>query len=411
MQRVPEMTHRLIWIWVSVIDNVAIVDVYFGTTNDSKALIKQLLKNTHFMKHIRAYNQMFLMTSFGAKIDHSVNRGRGPYVFKISGQIYHWIGFLFPEEGTLNPEIVEGLIHVLAEHNGLVRLFGTAHDRCNTGEIPGFKIRLYNMGGVRGYKLPTANVLGGIVFEDGPRSQTNFDVIIELKVSRGDREGIAVGSKIMLQSTFTGGPRYMYNHYLDALAICRSLGNSQFFITFTCNVKWPEFKRYMAQYSELTPTDRPDIIDEYISAERPDPVQDPRGHKLLTELMMHGPYGATNLNASCMQNGNYSKHFPKQYNDKTFFDSNGYTYYQRRDTGIHVMKGELKLDNCNVIPYNRALCLAFEAHINVKYYGWSMLIKYLFKYISKGPDRILTKISNSEASTSVLGTNKQIDEI
>ncbi|GJV01309.1 DNA helicase [Tanacetum coccineum] len=151
-------------------------------------------------------------------------------------------------------------------------------------------------------------------------------------VSRGDREGIAVGSKIMLPSTFTGGPRYMYSHYLD----------------------WPEIKRYMAQYPELTPTDRADIvcrvfeqkvkdflrflkevktfgyvtavlytiefqkrglphyhtllwvdskntlkdasqIDEHISAEIPDPVQDPRGYKLVTELMMHGPCGAANL--------------------------------------------------------------------------------------------------------------------
>ncbi|GJU55424.1 DNA helicase [Tanacetum coccineum] len=130
------------------------------------------------------------------------------------------------DEGTLNPEIVQGLIHVLDEHNGLVRLFITTCDRCNADEIPGFKIRLYNMGGIRG----------------------------------GDREGIAAGSKIMLPSTFTGGPRYMYSHNLDALGIRQSLGNPQFFITFTCNVKWPKIKRYMAQYPELTVTDRADIV-------------------------------------------------------------------------------------------------------------------------------------------------------
>ncbi|GJS78625.1 putative reverse transcriptase domain-containing protein [Tanacetum coccineum] len=281
----PEMTRRLIWIWVTVINNVATVDVCFGTTNDSKA--------------------MFAMTSFGAKIDHSVNKRRGPYVFKISGQIYHWIGSLCPEEGhhlcflqlyvydtrdelrnrmhhfggldesTLNPEIVEGLIHVLDEHNGLVRLFRTTRDRYNAGDIPSFKIRLYNMGGVRGYKLPTTDVLGAIVFENGPRSRTDFDVIIEFRggypqrinklhqsymslqfpllfvfgqpgyypeltlkprdsrgkgkkvimnglydvVSRGDREGITAGSKIMLPNTFTGGPRealvVVYKIYRD----------------------------------------------------------------------------------------------------------------------------------------------------------------------------------------------------
>nr|GEY00289.1 GDSL esterase/lipase 1-like [Tanacetum cinerariifolium] len=107
-------------------------------------------------------------------------------------------------------------------------------------------------------------------------------------------------------------------------AICRSLGNPQFFITFTCNVKWPEIKRYMAQYPELTRTDRADImckvfeqkvkdfvnflkkvrtfgyvlqIEEYIYAEIPDHVEDPRGYKLVTDLMMHGPCGAANLGA------------------------------------------------------------------------------------------------------------------
>lgn len=40
------------------------------------------------MENIRAYNQMFSMTSFGARVDDSINKGTGPYVFRISGQIY-----------------------------------------------------------------------------------------------------------------------------------------------------------------------------------------------------------------------------------------------------------------------------------------------------------------------------------
>ncbi|GKC30422.1 hypothetical protein Tco_1037716 [Tanacetum coccineum] len=152
-------------------------------------------------------------------------------------------------------------------------------------------------------------------------------------------------------------------------------------------------------------------IDKYISAEIPDPVQDPKGYKLVTELIMHEPYGVANSHASCMQEGSCNKHFPKKYNDTTLFDTNGHTQYQRRDTEVHVMKGESKLDNCNVVPYNRALCLAFEAHINVEYCGSSMLIKYLFKYISKGPDRTMAKISNSETSSLAPGKSTQIDEI
>lgn len=122
--------------------------------------IKHLFRNIHFLQNIRAYNQMFSMTSFGAHIDESVNNGRGPYVFKISGQIYHWIGSLCPSEGNqprflqlyiydtqnevtnrmrnfggedsghLNSEIVEELINILNAHNGLVKLFRTANDKC-----------------------------------------------------------------------------------------------------------------------------------------------------------------------------------------------------------------------------------------------------------------------------------------
>ena len=80
-------------------------------------------------------------------------------------------------------------------------------------------------------------------------------------ISRGDRNGRDVGSRIILPASFTGGPRYMYSHYLDALAICRVHGNPSFFVTFTCNVKWPEIQEYMNDFPRLTPADRPDIVD------------------------------------------------------------------------------------------------------------------------------------------------------
>ncbi|GKF07664.1 hypothetical protein Tco_0041888, partial [Tanacetum coccineum] len=51
--------------------------------------MKLLLRDCHFLENIRAYNQMFSMTSLGAQVDDSIKNGRGPYVFKISGQLYH----------------------------------------------------------------------------------------------------------------------------------------------------------------------------------------------------------------------------------------------------------------------------------------------------------------------------------
>ena len=68
--------------------------------------LKDLFENRHhkskpFLENIRAYNMMFSFTSMGGKIDNSVNNGRGPYVFKISGQNYHRIGSLLPNAESI----------------------------------------------------------------------------------------------------------------------------------------------------------------------------------------------------------------------------------------------------------------------------------------------------------------------
>ncbi|GKD01694.1 helitron helicase-like domain-containing protein [Tanacetum coccineum] len=67
---------------------------------DLPAYIKHMLKDRHFLDNIWVYNQMFAITYFGAHIDESINKGRGPYVFKVSGQIYHWIGAMYPPVGS-----------------------------------------------------------------------------------------------------------------------------------------------------------------------------------------------------------------------------------------------------------------------------------------------------------------------
>lgn len=39
---------------------------------------------------------MFSFTSMGGKVDHTYNNGRGPYVFRMSGQNCHMLGGLVP---------------------------------------------------------------------------------------------------------------------------------------------------------------------------------------------------------------------------------------------------------------------------------------------------------------------------
>lgn len=50
----------------------------------------------NFQQNIRLYNMMFSFTSPGAKLDHSINNGRGPPCIRIQGQTCHRIGSLLP---------------------------------------------------------------------------------------------------------------------------------------------------------------------------------------------------------------------------------------------------------------------------------------------------------------------------
>ncbi|PWA64001.1 hypothetical protein CTI12_AA294800 [Artemisia annua] len=171
---------------------------------------RQIFKDKHFLDNIRAYNQMFSMTSFSAQID-DFNDGRGPYVFKILGEVHHWIGTICPtnknepkfmqlyiydthnevanrlkpfggkDRSNLKPEIVQSLIQILDEQNELVQVFRTAREKFNEANATEFKIQLYNVVGNREYQLPSSGTLGAIVFESGSNSQTDYDVIIEYK--------------------------------------------------------------------------------------------------------------------------------------------------------------------------------------------------------------------------------------
>ena len=62
-------------------------------------------------------------------------------------------------------------------------------------------------------------------------------------------------------------------------------------------------------------------------------------------------------------------------------------YRRRTEAGHFIERYGVKLDNGWVVPYNLALLKRFRAHINVEWCNKTHLIKYLFKYITKGPDR------------------------
>ena len=79
----------------------------------------------------------------------------------------------------------------------------------------------------------------------------------------GEMDSSNLGRRVILPSSFTGGPRYMSQLYQDAMAIVRSKGTPNLWMTITCDSNCPEIKREL-KAGEL-PEDRPDLIARVFS--------------------------------------------------------------------------------------------------------------------------------------------------
>ncbi|XP_022003995.1 uncharacterized protein LOC110901476 [Helianthus annuus] len=209
------------------------------------------------------------------------------------------------------------------------------------------------------------------------RSET-YDNLKKLQ-QNGNPDMSKVGTRVLLPSSFTGGSRYMRENYYDAMAICKCFGYPDFFITITCNPKWPEIKRFQKD-TKINPEDRPDILCRLFKIKLDAIMKD------LREKSLFGNASAE-PNCPCMVDGKCSKKFPKKFCDKTSLDSNGYPVYRRADSGVFIEKSGIQLDNRSVVPYSKTLLRRYQAHINVEWCNQAASIKYLFKYINKGPDR------------------------
>ena len=278
-----------------------------------------------------------------------------------------------------------------------------------------------------------------------------------------------IGRRIILPSSFTGGPRQMYQLYQDAMAIVSYFGKPDLFITFTCNPKWPEITEELLSYQ--TAADRPDLTarvfhiklqellkdllinqwfgkvvayvyviefqkrglphahillilapedkihsvekyDSIISAEIPDPTMYPLAYETVAACMMHGPCGALNPSAPCMKDGVCQKNYPKNFQENTKENDNGYPIYRRRDNGHFIKtKNGTQLDNRWVVPHNTNLIIKYNAHINVEICNSILAIKYLYKYVYKGHDRATVILSQANDIHQISNNIELIDKI
>ena len=160
-----------------------------------------------FRHHIRQYNAALAFTSLGAKFDHSLLDGNGPYVFKLHGGLYHNHGALIPNDGThasyaqlyiYDPDMalqqrmnrnsnisgptMSDLQEMLLQHNPFVPVYRPAAEQLRLqGQAQDIQARLTYKAHTdpRRYNIPTANEIAIVLPGDGVTPQPR-DIILLL---------------------------------------------------------------------------------------------------------------------------------------------------------------------------------------------------------------------------------------
>ena len=104
------------------------------------------------------------------------------------------------------------------------------------------------------------------------------------------------------------------------------------------------------------------------------------------------------------QDRHCTKGYPKAFRNNTIAGDSSYPEYRRRspeDGGLtHNLRmknnTQYNVNNKWVVPYNPFLSLKYGAHINVKIVNSVEAIKYLYKYITKGHDKLTFTVEGEE---------------
>ena len=264
---------------------------------------------------------------------------------------------------------------------------------------------------------------------------------------------------VRLPSSFVGSARYYQQLYMDAMALPKKFGKPDIFLTMTCNPHWNEIRNAIPSGSHYR--HHPDIvsrvfmiklrqlisdivdkqifgpvsayiyriewqarglphahclfilrdkilsarhIDAVVSAEVPDPVQDPLLHKLVTQHMLH-PQCDVDTSLGCRHDKNNQvcdcvRYYPKDMNMETVICLDGYPRYRRSGRYTTMRRdGTIVTDNW-VVPYNAYLLRRYQCHINLEICAHFRSFKYIYKYTYKAPDHASIAIDEIEAHLS-----------
>ena len=104
--------------------------------------------------------------------------------------------------------------------------------------------------------------------------------------------------------------------------------------------------------------------------------------------MLYGPYSTYNTSMPHMRNRKYKFQFPYAFQDKTIVGNNNKLVYKRLQNSLTFIKPNQSYiySSRDIAPYNAYFLTRFNAYINIKSYIGYCAIKYVFKYIYKGPN-------------------------
>ncbi|RCN34924.1 hypothetical protein ANCCAN_19224 [Ancylostoma caninum] len=408
------------------------------------------------------------MTSFGTTA--TVEETGFMLTFKVKGQVYHRIGSLLPRPDE-NPRLLQieemkssklTNDRMFYQHNNLVKLFKTSLERMPTDE---YKVVIRADKRPTGeherrFNAPTVNEAAVVIVgEDFDRrdiiiqkrnnslqriSETHrsydalqYPVIFwegedgyHFNLKQTDPRTISLTSKKISAKDFYASRIMIRDASSNHLLKCCQLFHQFIFDMYAkiegerlLYIRLNQRKLRVDDYIHLrdavandgNSTDvgrdkiHPTQIDSVISAEIPNPDQDPELYEIITKNMIHGPCGPLNPNSPCMKDRKCTKKYPREFIQETQTGNDGYPLYRRRTpqeggftaivkVRMNDQQTEIEVDNRWVVPYSPLLSKMFEAHINVEYCNSVKSIKYICKYVNKGSDVAAFRLENENGA-------------
>ena len=261
------------------------------------------------------------------------------------------------------------------------------------------------------------------------------------------------GTHVILPSTYKGSPRDNIQRYCDAMAVVRELGKPSYFITMTCNPEWKEIvdhlpngleahdcpdlvarvfnmklnallndllkknvmgkvkgHTYVIEFQKrglphahilmiMVDQDDPKCPEQYDCAVTAEFHDDPEVRQVQAKRMYHRCRKSCENDTGRGGKCGCTKGYPKPFRDHTSDGNDSYPEYRRRspENGGNTFKKMSKngkeilevLDNRRVVPHNVYLLMKYRCHINVEICNSITAVKYLYKYVYKGHDKVM----------------------